>query len=291
MIMTTDSPVGVPVRQLLARATDRLRSAGIETPEHDAGLLLAYAADVEPGRLAVLEVVSSRVERNFWDLLACRASRIPLQHITGLAYFRHLVLSVGPGVFVPRPETEVMAGWAIDDLRARAIPAPRVVDLCAGSGAIAQAISTEVPGSEVYAVEISVDAARWAEQNLRHAGVRLVVADMAAALHGLDGTVDLVIANPPYIPPEEQVAIAPEARDHDPAVALFSGREGLAAIEVVITTAARLLRPAGVLCFEHGETQYESAPALVEASGAFADVADHCDLTGRPRFTAAVRRG
>jgi release factor glutamine methyltransferase len=290
MITTADSPVDVPVRRLLAAATDRLRSAGIETPEQDARLLLAHTADVELARLAILDVVSDTVERNFRDLVECRAGRIPLQHITGLAYFRHLVLSVGPGVFVPRPETEVMAGWAIDNLRALSIPAPRVVDLCAGSGAIARAISTEVPGSEVYAVEISPIAARWAEQNLVNTDVQLVVADMAASLRELDGTVDLVIANPPYIPPGEQEAIAPEARDHDPAMALFAGPEGLDAIEVVIATAARLLHPAGLLCFEHGETQYESAPALVRASGAFIDVVDHCDLTGRPRFTTAVRR-
>jgi len=191
---------------------------------------------------------------------------------------------------VPRPETEVMAGWAIDTLRALAIPAPRVVDLCAGSGAIAAAIGSEVPGSEVYAVEVSPDAARWAEQNLQQTNVHLVVADMAAALPELDGTVDLVIANPPYIPPDDRVMIASEARDHDPALALFTGGQGLEAIEVVIATAARLLRPGGLLCFEHGENQSESAPALASASGAFVDVADHRDLTGRPRFTTAVRR-
>jgi release factor glutamine methyltransferase len=280
----------VPVRLLLARAADRLRSAGIETPEQDARLLLAHVADIELARLAILDVVSETVEQNFEDLLECRASRIPLQHITGLAYFRHLVLSVGPGVFVPRPETEVMAGWAIENLRALALPAPRVVDLCTGSGAIAKAISTEVPGSEVYAVEISADAGRWAEQNLAHAGVQLLIADMATALRDLDGTVDLVIANPPYVPPDQQDAIAPEAHDHDPAMALFTGRDGLEAIDVVIATGARLLRTAGLLCFEHGETQHESAPALVKASGAFIDVADHHDLTGRPRFTSAVRR-
>jgi release factor glutamine methyltransferase len=290
MITEAGSAVGVPVRQLLSAATDRLRSAGIETPEQDARLLLAHAADVEPARLAILDVVSDTVERNFRDLLECRASRIPLQHITGLAYFRHLVMSVGPGVFVPRPETEVMAGWAIDNLRALAGPAPRVVDLCAGSGAVAKAISTEVPGSEVYAVEVSSDAAPWAEQNLRHTDVRLVVTDMATALEELDETVDLVIANPPYIPPDEQQLIAPEARDHDPAVALYAGREGLEAIEVVIATAVRLLRPAGLLCFEHGEAQSEPALALAKASGAFVDVADHRDLAGRPRFTTAVRR-
>jgi release factor glutamine methyltransferase len=288
--MITGAPVGVAVRQLLIGATDQLRSAGIETPEQDARLLLAHAADLEPSRLAVLDVVSDTVERGFRDLVECRASRIPLQHIIGLAYFRHLVLSVGPGVFVPRPETEVMTGWAIDSLRALANPAPRVVDLCAGSGAIAKAICTEVPGSQVYAVEISPDAACWAEQNLQHTGVELVVADMATALPELNGTIDVVIANPPYIPSDEHEAIAPEARDHDPEPALFAGPRGLEAIEVVIATAVRLLRPTGLLCFEHGETQYESAPALAKASGAFVDVADHSDLTGRPRFTTAVRR-
>jgi release factor glutamine methyltransferase len=290
MITTPDSPVGVPVRRLLARAVDRLRAGGIETPEQDARLLLAHAIDVEPSRLAILDVVSDAVERDYGDLVECRASRIPVQHITGIAYFRHLILSVGPGVFVPRPETEVMVGWAIDTLRALAIPAPRIVDLCAGSGAIAAAISSEVAGSEVYAVEVSPDAARWAEQNLRQTGVQLVVTDMAGALPELDGTVDLVIANPPYVPPEERVAVAAEARDHDPALALFAGRQGLEAIEVVIATATRMLRPAGLLCFEHGENQNESAPAMANSSGAFVDVADHRDLTGRPRFTTAVRR-
>jgi release factor glutamine methyltransferase len=157
-------------------------------------------------------------------------------------------------------------------------------------GAIAAAITSELAGREVYAVEISPDAARWAEQNLRQSGVRLIVADMADALLELDGTVDLVIANPPYIPPDERQAVAPEARDHDPAMALFAGRDGLEAIEVVIGSATRLLRPAGLLCFEHGENQNESAPALANASGAFVDIADHLDLTGRPRFTTAVRR-
>jgi release factor glutamine methyltransferase len=290
VITTTDSAVGRSVRQLLAGATDRLRSAEIETPEQDARLLLAHAAEVAPARLVMLEAVGDSIERTYRDLVERRASRIPLQHLTGLAYFRHLVLSVGPGVFVPRPETEVMTGWAIDNLRACAKASPRVVDLCTGSGAIAKAISTEVPGSEVYAVEISLHAARWAEQNLLHTHVQLVVADMATALCELDATVDLVIANPPYIRPDEQDALAPEVRDHDPAGALFAGRQGLEAIEVVIPTAARLLRPGGLLCFEHGETQSESAPGLARASGAFVEIHDHRDLTGRPRFTTAVRR-
>jgi release factor glutamine methyltransferase len=290
MITSAGFAVGRSVRQLLAGATDRLRSAGIETPEQDARLLLAHAVDVAPARLVMLDVVPDSVERTYRELVELRAGRIPLQHLTGHAYFRHVVLSVGPGVFVPRPETEVMTGWAIDNLRAFAEPSPRVVDLCTGSGAIAKAISTEVPGSEVYAVEISLHAARWAEQNLRQTDVSLVVADMATALGELDATVDLVIANPPYIGPDEQDAVAPEARDHDPALALFAGLQGLRAIEVVISAAARLLRPGGLLCFEHSEAQGESAPALATASGGFVDVRDHRDLTGRPRFTTAVRR-
>jgi release factor glutamine methyltransferase len=290
MITTAGFAVGRPVRQLLAGATDRLRSAGIETPEQDARLLLAHAAKVTPTRVVMLDAVGDSVERTYRDLVEMRASRIPLQHLTGLAYFRHLVLSVGPGVFVPRPETEVMTGWAIDNLRAFAKWSPRVVDLCAGSGAIAKAISTEVAGSEVYAVEISPHAARWAAQNLGQTDVQLVVADMATALPELDATVDLVIANPPYIRPDEQDAVAPEARDHDPALALFAGPQGLEAIEVVIATAVRLLRPGGLVCFEHGETQGESAPDLARASGAFVEVHDHRDLTRRPRFTTAVRR-
>jgi release factor glutamine methyltransferase len=253
-------------------------------------LLLAHAAGTEPGRLALLDqTLLPTVVAHFEQLVERRAARVPLQHLTGIAYFRHLELAVGPGVFVPRPETEVMVGWAIDQLRARGQLPPRVVDLGTGSGAIAKSILVELPGSEVYAVEVSEAAARWAERNLGDSAARLLVADMATALPELNGTVDLVIANPPYLRPDEP--IAPEAGDHDPAVALFADDSGLAAIEVVINTAVRLLRPGGLLCVEHSDSQARSVPAMITGHGRFDGVQDHDDLTGRPRFATATRAG
>jgi release factor glutamine methyltransferase len=194
-------------------------------------------------------------------------------------------------VFVPRPETEVMTGWALEQLRPLVfqMQRPLVVELCTGSGAIAKALVDELPRLRVHAVEMSEDAARWAERNLAGTGVELHVGDMARAVPELDGTVDLVIANPPYIPLEAYESVPVEVRDHDPTVALFSGDDGLDAIRVVVDVAARLLRPAGLLCFEHADLQGESAPAVAVASGAFIGVRDHRDLAGRPRFVTAVR--
>jgi release factor glutamine methyltransferase len=276
--------------RLLVEAADRLKSAGVDTPAHDARLLLAHAVGTEPGRLALLDQrLSATVVAQFEQLVECRAARVPLQHLTGVAYFRQLELAVGPGVFVPRPETEVMVGWAIDQLRARGELRPRVVDLGTGSGAIAKSILVELPGSEVHAVEVSKAAATWAERNLGDSAVSLVVADMATALPELNGTVDLVIANPPYLAPDEP--IAPEAGDHDPAVALFAADNGMAAIEVVINTASRLLRPGGLLCVEHSDSQGRSVPAMITHNGGFEDVQDHDDLTGRSRFATATRAG
>ena len=286
------------VRPLLIRAASRLRDVGVESPEQEARQLLAFAIGVEPARLPLLDAVEDAQAAHFHTLIDKRSHRIPLQHLTGQAHFRYLQLDVGPGVFVPRPETEVMTGWAIEQLRPMVYAVARgesrhlpvVVELGTGSGAIAKSIATELTGTRVYAVEVSEEAAAYAMRNLADTTVELHVQDMSGALPQLNGTVDLVIANPPYIPPDERLAMAREARDHDPAMALFAGRQGLEAIEVVIATAARLLRTAGVLCFEHGENQNESAPALANASGSFVDVADHRDLTGRPRFMTAVRR-
>jgi release factor glutamine methyltransferase len=164
-----------------------------------------------------------------------------------------------------------------------------VVDLCTGSGAIAKAVATEVPGSRVFAVEVSADAHAWAERNLADTDVTLLLGDMAEALPELDGTVDLVVCNPPYVPLEAYDSVVAEARDHDPTIALFSGDDGLDAIRVLTVTAARLLRPGGLLTFEHAEVQAEAAPAVVVASGGYRTVRDHHDLTGRPRFVTAVR--
>ena len=280
-----------PVRPLLARAVAELREAGIESPGQDARVLLSLVCDIEPARLPLLDEVSDEQAEVFESLVIKRAVRMPLQHLTGRTWFRHVELAVGPGVFVPRPETEVMTGWAVDQLRPLvfAMQRPLVVELCAGSGAIAKALVDELPRLRVHAVELSEDAAAWAARNLAGTGVDLHVGDMAQALPELNGTVDLVIANPPYIPLDAYESVAPEARDHDPTLALFSGDDGLDAIRVLVKVASRLLKPAGLLCFEHADVQGESAPAVVAAHGTFTAVRDHPDLTGRPRFTTAVR--
>ncbi len=279
------------VGALLAGATERLTAAGVPSPAHDARELLAHVLNRRPPLLGRTDAVRPEQEERFAALLARRSARVPLQHLTGEAPFRHLTLAVGPGAFVPRPETEVMTGWAIDRLRDRPADAPPaiVVDLCTGSGAIAKAVATEVPGTRVSAVELSPDAHAWAERNLAGTDVTLLLGDMVDALPELDGTVDLVICNPPYVPLDAYDSVVTEARDHDPAVALFSGHDGLDAIRVLTATAARLLRPGGLLTFEHAELQFEAAPAVVVDSGAFRTVRDHRDLTDRPRFVTAVR--
>ena len=279
-------------------AASQLREVGVESPEQDARQLLAYVVGIELVRLPLLDVVEDAQANHFETLINKRARRIPLQHLTGRAHFRYLELEVGPGVFVPRPETEVMTGWAIEQLRPMVYAVARgqsrhlpvVVELGTGSGAVAKAIATELTGTRVHAVEVSEEAATYAARNLADTTVELYVRDMLGALPELNGTVDLVIANPPYIPLDAFESVVPEVRDHDPVLALFSGRDGLDAIRVVVAEAARLLRPAGLLCVEHADVQGESAQQVLIQHGAFAGVRDHPDLAGRPRFVTAVRR-
>ena len=219
-----------------------------------------------------------------------RAAREPLQHLTGRAYFRHLELDVGPGVFLPRPETEVLAGWVIDQLRtASGDHQPVVVDLCTGSGAVALAVATEVPDAVVHAVELDEAAHAWAMRNLTGSGVTLVQGDLADAFGELDGTVDAVVANPPYIPLDAWESVDPEVRDHDPAAALWAPGDGLGVIRQVERTAARLLHGDGVVAVEHADVQGESAPAVFASTGAWREVRDHPDLAGRSRFVTAAR--
>jgi release factor glutamine methyltransferase len=224
-------------------------------------------------------------------LITRRAARVPLQHLTGRAYFRHLELDVGPGVFLPRPETEVLAGWVIDRLGAEPSDQPVVVDLCTGSGAVALAIATEVPGAIVHAAELDEAAHQWALRNLAGTAVRLVHGDLVDAFHELDGTVDVVVANPPYIPLDAWESVDPEVRDHDPAIALWAHGDGLLVVRQVERTAARLLRSGGVVAVEHADAQAESAPAVFATTGAWHEVRDHPDLAGRSRFVTATRVG
>jgi release factor glutamine methyltransferase len=268
------------------QAAARLREAGVASPERDADLLLAHVLGVPLGRLPLVDDLTAEAQERYDALLARRAAREPLQHLTGSAAFRHVELAVGPGVFVPRPETELLAGWAIDAARALDRPAV-VVDLCTGSGAIARAVADEVPDAEVHAVELDERALAWAERNLVGTGVDLRHGDLATAFDDLAGTVDVVVCNPPYIPLEAWESVAAEVRDHDPDLALFSGQDGLDAIRVLERRAAVLLRPGGVVGSEHADVQGESAPAVFAASGRWLEVADHRDLAGRPRYLTA----
>lgn len=287
------------VRPLLTQAVRQLRQVGVDSPEQDARQLLAYAAGIELARLPLLDAVEDDQASNFHALIDRRARRVPLQHLTGRAHFRYLELEVGPGVFVPRPETEVMTGWAIEHLRPMVYAVARgesrhlpvVVELGTGSGAIAKSIATELTGTRVHAVEMSEEAAAYAARNLADTTVELYVCDMAGALPELNGAVDLVIANPPYIPLDAFESVVPEVRDHDPILALVSGQDGLDAIRAVVAEAARLLRPTGLLCVEHADVQGESAQQILLDYKAFAAVRDHRDLAGRPRFVTGIRRG
>jgi len=272
-------------RSARAAATARLEAAGVASPARDADLLLAHVLGVGLGRLPLVDALTPAQEAEYDELVARRAAREPLQHLTGTAYFRHVELLVGPGVFVPRPETELLAGWAID--QARALEAPVVVDLCTGSGAIAKAVADEVPHARVYAVELDEAAHGWATRNLAGTGVELRHGDMADAFDELAGTVDVVVCNPPYIPLEAWESVEAEARDHDPHLALFSGDDGLVALRVLEQRAALLLRPGGVVGAEHADVQGSSAPAVFAQSGRWVDVRDHEDLAGRARYLTA----
>jgi release factor glutamine methyltransferase len=262
-----------------------LAEAGVPSPRVDAELLavdgiglrreaLASAADPGP---------------SFWALVERRARREPLQHLLGRAWFRRISVAVGPGVFVPRPETELVAGAAIAEaarLRDRTTP-PVVVDLGTGSGAIALAVADEVPGARVLAVELDRQALAWAQRNCAGSTVELHDADLTDCLPWLDGSVDVVVSNPPYIPPDG-VPVDPEVRYHDPAPALYgSGSDGLGEVRAVVARAVGLLREGGLLVVEHADTQGEAALAMLGAG--WGQPRGHRDLAGRARFVTARR--
>jgi release factor glutamine methyltransferase len=277
------------VDRLLREASATLAAAGVPSPDHDAAALLAHATGRERVALALGGDVRPEEAADFAALVRRRAARVPLQHLVGSTGFRYVDIEVGPGVFIPRPETELLAGWAVEEARTVLATGrtPVVVDLCTGSGAIAASVVTEVAGALVHAVELDPAAFCWAERNLAHLGVDLRDGDMAEAFHDLDGTVDVVVCNPPYIPLTEYAGVDREAREHDPAMALFSGEDGLEAIRVLERVAARLLRPGGQVGAEHADLQGETAPHVFVASGRWADVRDHEDLAGRARYLTA----
>ncbi len=286
-----DRPVAT-LSALLRGAAATLAAAGVPTPEADAELLAAHVFDMSRGALAAAAFRGDGVPDGraaFDELLARRAAREPLQHLTGLAPFRHLELRVGPGVFVPRPETEAVAQLAIDALRAVPDAAPIAVDLGTGSGALALAMATEVPHARVHAAENAVDAFVWAKENFaRHAPhARLAFTDLAAAFPELDGTVSVVVSNPPYVP-DAAIPRDPEVRFWDPPTALYGGADGLDVVRVLSGVALRLLRAGGTLVIEHGEWQGGEIRGILTADG-WRAAATHPDLTGRDRATTALR--
>jgi release factor glutamine methyltransferase len=286
------------IREAVRAAAGRLREVGIVPGDPDAVALAAKALGVSAAEVRKAMILGGEMPSGYDRLVEQRLARVPLQHITGTAGFRGLELSVGPGVFVPRPETEMVAGLAIDEARRVSDPArgddldtPWVVDLCSGSGAIALAVAAEVPHARVVAVELDPMAVAWAQRNVHDlaSSVELVEADATTALPGLDGQVAVVVSNPPYIP-VGMVPLDPEVRDHDPELALYGGSEdGLRIPLAVARRAAQLLRPGGLLVMEHADTQGQSLPHALGRTGEWTDIADHDDLTGRPRATTARR--
>ncbi len=282
------------VATLRTHAIAVLTAAGVPTPDVDAELLLGHVLGLSRGQVQARVATGSAVHADeavtVLELVERRAAREPLQHITGRAAFRSLELAVGPGVFVPRPETELVAQLAIDALMAVASPEPVAVDLGTGTGAIALALATEVPHASVVAVENSPRAFVWARQNARElaaSNLRLVFADLTDAVPELDGTVDVVVSNPPYIP-LGAVPRDPEVRLHDPEHALYGGADGLDVVRALSKRAAALLRPGGTLVLEHGELQAAAIRALLTADGWRAPATTR-DLLGRDRATTATR--
>jgi len=292
----------------IALATARLAEAGVDSPRTDAELIAANIHNVKRGELHM--VPDSEFDARFWVDVGRRAAREPLQHITGRAFFRYLDLEVGPGVFVPRPETEVMTGWVIDRLREIDVAEPVAVDLGTGSGAIALSIAQEVPRARVHAVEADPLARSWAERNitryvdsytagrvLLHAGdfvtgQRAENGDVPADLHelaSLAGSVDVVVSNPPYIPVGS--VVPPEVGEYDPPAALWSGSDGLVAIRAVERIARWLLRPGGMVAVEHGAQQGAAVYWVFAEEAGWRDTRNNRDLAGRDRFVTATWPG
>ena len=284
----------VPLRPALRLAGERLTAAGVASPEHDARALAVHVLGLSrPSDLLLVDDLSAEQATAFEELVRRRAHRVPLQHLTGTVGFRYVELEVGPGVFVPRPETESVVQWAVDAVAREGWTRPVAVDLCAGSGTIAFALANEVPGITVHAVERDPDALAWTRRN---AAARVAAGDPEVTLHlgsaedalpGLDGTLDLVVSNPPYVAEDERHVPGPEVVDHDPEIALFAGADGLDVVRLVEQAARRLLRPGGLVVVEHSDRQGRTAPAVFEQAGGWSDVEDHQDLLGRDRFVTA----
>jgi release factor glutamine methyltransferase len=274
-----------PLRHAIDAAEVALAEAGVGSPRTDAELLAAYAAGTDRGKLAFVDTGPEFRER-YDGLVAQRVKRVPLQHLIGTAAFGPVTVHVGPGVFIPRPETEALLEWAVaQQLSAH----PVIVDLCTGSAALALALSQHWPDARVVAVDDSEDALRYARRNTAGTPVELIQADVntPGLLAELDGHVDLIVANPPYIP--DGAALEPEVAEHDPPHALFGGPDGMTVVNSIVELAARLLRDGGRCAVEHDDTTSARTVEAFTRTGRFDAVTARRDLTGRPRFVTATR--
>jgi release factor glutamine methyltransferase len=282
---------------LVQHAAERFESAGIDSARVDAELLAGHVLGLSRGEVQVQILLGKNIESDQADqlnnLFGRRLSREPLQHITGVAHFRQLTLKVGKGVFIPRPETEFVAQLAIDAIRAKKQDGHAVVavDLGTGSGAIALSMATENPGAKIFAVEKSPEAHKFTEANFEayrdQCDATLILGDLADAFAELDGAVDVVASNPPYIP-SAAVPRDEEVRLHDPALALYGGEDGMSVMHLVSATARRLLKPDGALIVEHADSQSMQVCQLLLADG-WREVRAHQDLTGRDRAVTAIK--
>jgi release factor glutamine methyltransferase len=273
------------LRQVISDAATALAAVGIDSARTDAEQLAAHVAGVDRGRLMFVDPDPDFLDR-FRLIIGQRAQRIPLQHLVGSAAFGPVTLSVGPGVFIPRPETEALLEWA------HAVPVPAggvIVDLCTGTGALALALAAYRPDTRVIAVERSADALRYARANVEGSTIELIRADVTErdVLAEINATVDLVVANPPYIP--DGVQLEPEVAEHDPHAALFGGPDGMAVITPIVGLVARLLRPGGQVGIEHDDTTSAATVDVFGGAGVFTAIAARRDLAGRHRFVTAVR--
>ncbi len=275
------------LRHAIDCAAAQLAEAGIDSARHDAEQLAAHLAGTERGRLSLVESLDEDFFTRYRDVVAARSRRVPLQHLVGTEAFGPVVLHVGPGVFIPRPETEAMLAWAI----AQRLPIrPVIVDVCTGSGALALALARHLADARVIGIDDSDGALDYARRNVEGSSVELVRADAAAPglLAELDGRADLVVSNPPYVP--DDAVVEPEVAQHDPPHAVFGGPDGMTVIAAVVRQAGRWLRPGGLVAVEHDDTTSTNTVELVESTGLFEDIKARQDLAGRPRFVTA-RRG
>lgn len=284
-----DAVAEVPLRSLLATAERELATAGVSSPRFDAESLAAHVLGVPRGRLLLRPLIGRSDVDAVRALVARRAAREPLQHLLGTAVLGPVEVAVGPGVFTPRPETELLLVWGLAALKG--VVSPLVVDLCTGSGALALALSATRRDAVVHAVDADPGALVWARRNVAEHGDRVVLhaADVRDPdlLADLAGRVDLLVCNPPYVP--EGTPVPPEVGTWDPAVAVFGGPDGLEIIRAVVERAAELLRPGSAVAIEHDDTHAEAVPALLRAHPGFVEVREHRDLNGHPRYATASR--